>query len=133
MDTTEVRVKDLMQTKVKTVAKDATLIKASKLMRDQRLSSLIVEPDNKRDTIGIITRKDIVEALLEHAIGGTTHLVEDAMSKPAISINADLSIHNCLQIMRMVGVRRLPVMEGNTLVGIISNSDIFTKLVEKIP
>jgi CBS domain-containing protein len=34
--------------------------------------------------------------------------------------------------MRMVGVRRMPVMDGSKLVGILSDSDIFAKLIEQI-
>lgn len=34
--------------------------------------------------------------------------------------------------MRMVGIRRLPVVDGNQLVGILSNADIFGKLLENI-
>jgi len=52
------------------------------------------------------------------------------MTKPAFTVSNGLSISNCHQMMRMVGVRRLPVVDGTQLVGIISNADIFAKLVE---
>jgi CBS domain-containing protein len=54
------------------------------------------------------------------------------MTKPALSVSSGLSISNCHQMMRMVGVRRLPVVDGKKLVGILSNADIFIKLVEDI-
>jgi CBS domain-containing protein len=54
------------------------------------------------------------------------------MTKPAITVNLGMSIYNCQLLMRMVGVRRLPVIDGNQLVGILSNTDIFGKLLEDI-
>jgi len=132
MDVDRIRVKDLMKADVKTVHKDATLLTAIKMMRDFSVSSLIIEPESDGDAFGIITRKDIVEAIVMDPAGGTSLLVDDVMTKPAITVNAGLSISNCHQMMRMVGVRRLPVVNGTKLIGILSNADIFAKLAEDI-
>jgi len=132
MDMKKLIVQDLMQTNVKMVSKNTTLLAAAKMMHDLGVSSLIVEPYDDGDAFGIITRKDIIEALVTDTIGGIEDLVEDIMSKPAITVNIGLSIYSCQQLMRMVGVRRLPVLDGTDLVGILSNTDIFAKLVEGI-
>lgn len=132
MDAKKLRIKDLMQTDVKTVHKDVTLLAATKMMRDFGVSSLVVEPDDDGDAFGIITRKDIVEAIIMDANGWVSLTVDDVMTKPAITTNSSLSISNCHQLMRMVGVRRLPVVDGTNLVGILSNSNIFVKLAENI-
>jgi signal-transduction protein with cAMP-binding, CBS, and nucleotidyltransferase domain len=132
MDVNITRVKDLMQTNVKTVRKDVKMLAATKMMRDFNVSSLVVEPEDDRDTFGIITRKDIVEAIVMDPTGGISLTVDDVMTKPALSVSSGLSISNCHQMMRMVGVRRLPVVDGKKLVGILSNADIFIKLVEDI-
>jgi len=132
MDMKKLIVQDLMQTNVKMVSKNTTLLAAAKMMHDLGVSSLIVEPYDDGDAFGIITRKDIIEVLVTDTIGGIEDLVEDIMSKPAITVNIGLSIYSCQQLMRMVGVRRLPVLDGTDLVGILSNTDIFAKLVEGI-
>jgi CBS domain-containing protein len=132
MDVNITRVKDLMQTDVKTVRKDEKLLAATKMMRDFNVSSLVVEPEDERDTFGIITRKDIVEALVMDPTRGISLAVDDVMTKPALHVGSGLSISNCHRMMRMVGVRRLPVVDGTKLVGILSNADIFAKLVEDI-
>ena len=133
MDVKVLRVRDVMQKEVKTVSRNVDLTEAVNMMRDNNLSSLIVEPDDDADTFGIITRKDLIGYLIESTISETSDLVEDVMTKPAITVNMELSIYNCHQLMRMVGARRLPVTNGSTLGGIISNSDIFEKLTEGIP
>ncbi|MBW2574218.1 MAG: CBS domain-containing protein [Deltaproteobacteria bacterium] len=132
MDAKKLRAKDFMQTDVKTVHKGVTLLAATKMMRDFGLSSLVVEPDDDGDAFGIITRKDIVEAIVMDANGWESLTVDDLMTKPSITTNSSLSISHCYQLMRMVGVRRLPVVDGTNLVGILSNSDIFVKLTENI-
>ena len=132
MDANRVRVKDLMKADVKTVHKDVTLRTAIKRMHNLGVSSLIIEPENDGDAFGIITRKDVVEAIVMDPVGGTSLLVDDVMTKPAITVNSSLSISNCHQMMRMVGVRRMPVVEGTKLIGILSNANIFEKLVEDI-
>ncbi len=129
MDANKLKVKDLMQTDVKMVGKSTPLLEAAKMMRDFGVSSLIIAPDEGGVAFGIITRKDIVEALVTEASQENLQLVDDVMTKPAITVNKDFSIYNCQQLMRMVGVRRLPVIEGAELVGILSNSDIFAKLI----
>ncbi len=133
MEFNKYRVKDFMQTDIKTIEKDASLSDAAKKMRETGVSSLIVNPEGDWDACGIITRKDIVESLVEEMLDIKMLFVEDVMTKPALTVNADLSIDNCLKIMRMIGVRRLPVTDGSALAGIISNSDIFTKLIKDIP
>lgn len=132
MDVDRIRVKDLMKADVKTVHKDVTLLKATKMMHDFGVSSLIIEPESDGDAFGIITRKDVVEAIVMDPAGGPSLLVDDVMTKPAITVNSGLSISNCHQMMRMVGVRRLPVVDGTKLIGILSNANIFAKLVEGI-
>ena len=132
MDAKKVKVKDLMQTDVKIVDKSTPIMEAAKMMREFGVSSLIIEPDEEGDAFGIITRKDIVEAIVAEAPERTMKQVDDIMTQPAITVNTGLSIYHCQELMRMVGVRRLPVVDGTNLVVILSNSDIIAKLTENI-
>ena len=132
MDAKKIIVKDLMKADANTVKKEVTLFTAIKMMHDFGVSSLIIEPESDGDAFGIITRKDVVEAIVMDPAGGTSLLVDDVMTKPAFTVDSGLSISNCHQMMRMVGVRRLPVVDGSKLIGILSNANIFEKLVEDL-
>ena len=132
MDISNLCAKDLMQTEVKTVSESTSLLKAAKLMRDLNVSSLVVEPKNENDAFGIITRKDVVDALMAMLLGDIPTMVEDHMSKPVITVSPDLAIGLCYRMMKMIGIRRMPVVEGNKLFGILSNTDLYKSLVEKI-
>ena len=92
MDVNITRVGDLMQTDVKTVRKDVELLAATKKMLDFNVSSLVVEPEDNRDAFGIITRKDIVEAIVMDPTGCISLVVDDVMTKPALTVSAGLSI-----------------------------------------
>ena len=133
MQIQKLRVQDIMQQKVHTIGKRETLTAAAKKMIELKASSFVIEPHDESDAFGIITRKDMVEALLMHDEEDLAYTVEDVMSKPAITVGPNLSIGNCLKMMRMVGSRRLPVVEGTKLIGIISNTDIFRSLVSELP
>ena len=129
MNTKTVKVGDLMNRNVKFIDKNTTIISAGKQMIEKHVSSFIIKPDNQLDAFGIITRKDVVETLITAGFGETSIMVKDVMTKPSITVSPELSIHNCHQMMLMVGVRRMPVVEGNKLAGIISNSDILENIV----
>jgi len=132
MDVTDISAEELMEKEVQTVNESTTLLAAAKLLRDSKVSSLVVVPKNARDAWGIVTRKDIVEALIEESLNSSAQIVADVLSKPALTVEPSLSVLNCWQIMRMVGVRRLPVVNNGQLVGIISNSDLFDALASEI-
>lgn len=124
---------DLMHPVVKTVTESMPLEEAAKLMYDLHVSSLVIEKENERDAFGILTRKDLVETLCADLPGGDALLVQDVMTKPAITVPPELSLSHCLKLMRMAGVRRVPVVREGRLVGILSNSDVFRWCVEHVP
>ena len=129
MNIEEICVGDLMNRSVKTVVESLPLLHAARLMYETHVSSLVVEKKNKGDALGMLTRKDIVGAL---AIPGMESLlVRDVMTKPAITVTPDLALYHCIRLMRMTGVRRVPVVQDGNIVGILSNSDIFRGYVEQ--
>lgn len=129
MNAKSVKVGDMMNRDTKFIGKNISIISAGKQMIEKHVSSFIIKPDDQHDAFGIITRKDVVESLINAGMGDTSLLVKDVMTKPCLTVHPELSIYNCHQMMLMVGVRRMPVVEGNTLVGIISNSDILKNIV----
>lgn len=125
--------RDLMKKDVKTIKEMDSINRAITTMIDLGVSSLVIERNDDNDAFGMITRKDIVEALIpEIETGVEAMLVEDIMSKPVITVNPDLSIFQCYQMMRMMGVRRMPVVDDKELVGILSSTDLFHYLTKDI-
>ncbi len=132
MNVQGLRAGDLMHTGVETISEACTLAEATRLMHDRHVSSLVVERENESDALGIVTRKDVVVALLSDGHGMEPLLVRDVMSKPAITVPPELAISHCIRLMRTAGVRRMPVEKDGRLVGILSNSDLFRWLAGQL-
>lgn len=132
MDIKKLRVRDLMQTEVLTIERTATLAIAARWMEEVRCSSPVILPLDDSDAYGIVTRKDILNIMVMEVHDEFVSQVGDIMTKPAITVGPALSIENCLLLMRTTGTRRLPVVEGDKLVGMISNTDIFNRLVKEL-
>ena len=129
MNIEDICVGDIMNRSVKTVAETLSLPHAVRLMYETHVSSLVVEKENDNDALGMLTRKDIVGALTLPNM--ELLFVRDVMTKPAITVSPDLSLTHCMRLMRMTGVRRVPVVQDGRIVGILSNSDVFRVYAER--
>lgn len=103
---------------------DETLRSAARLMTEKHLHCLLVPAEPGR-VVGVITSKDIIQVLCEGEAELLDQLrVSDAMTAPALCVQEELLIEDCLKLMRMSGVRSVPVVRGLTPVGILSFTDV---------
>ena len=114
-------VKDVMNKELVTVDSTTTIKEAAKLMDKQDVGCVIVLRDNK--PIGIITERDFVKriAAVEKPLSSS---VSDVMSSPLISIEAGETIWEAAQIMKIKNIHKLPIQEGEKIIGIVTTSDI---------
>jgi CBS domain-containing protein len=120
-------VSDLMNRNVKFIREDASLIDAVRKMKEFDISSLMVESASKANGFGIITRKDLINQLIDPHPGAQHALVADVMTMPAITVPPGMSVMACVKLMKRYNIRRVPVYDGKQIIGILSNSDIFKK------
>jgi len=107
-----------------TIDPDETLRSAARLMTEKHLHCLLVPAEPGR-LVGVITSKDIIQVLCEGEAELLDQLrVKDAMTAPALCVQEELQIEDCLRLMRMSGVRSVPVVRGLTPVGILSFTDV---------
>lgn len=123
-------VSDVMHSPVATIVPTVPLADAMRRMYEDGLSCLVVDMDDPAKGHGILTQKDALNLLTDvgGALGGLT--VADAMTHPMVVLQPTYSVATCLQLMRMVGVRRAAVVRGTSVVGIVSFTDIFRFAVE---
>ena len=101
-----------------------TLRNAARLMTEKHLHCLLVPAEPGR-VVGVITSKDIIQVLCEGEPEMLDQLrVSDVMTAPALCVQEELLIEDCLRLMRMSGVRSVPVVRGLTPVGILSFTDV---------
>ncbi|MDQ1619979.1 MAG: hypothetical protein QOE19_2548 [Actinomycetota bacterium] len=104
-----------------------TLVDVARKMRDLDVGALPICGDDDR-LKGMVTDRDItVKVVAEGRDPGSVTAGELAEGKP-VTIGADDSVEETLRTMSEHGVRRLPVIDGHRLVGIVSQADVARSL-----
>ena len=127
-------VKEAMKKDVKTIRPSDTIKDAAVLMNKNRIGSLVVVSGTGTVT-GIVTERDILIDVVATGKNAEDVKVEDIMTKELITISPDKSLEDAADVMTKNKIKKLPVMEGGRLVGIITATDLICyekKLIEKI-
>lgn len=133
------KVRDLMTTHVITVGRKASLKEAARRMIEAGVSGLLVT-DEEGVLQGVITEADFVKSesgrraakrarLLrwlgqDNEVPSTERLVEDVMTADVITLSPEADHAEAARLMQKAGIKRIPVVDGGRLCGIISRSDI---------
>jgi CBS domain-containing protein len=99
-----------------TVKENITLSEAAKLMRDNKIGSIIYI--DKSSPVGILTESDVTKNF------GKTASIKDVMSKKVVTIDSEDNLQTALEIMNENKIKRIPVVSKGKLVGIITVSDL---------
>ncbi len=108
--------------------RNATVMAAARLMRDNHVGAVVVGDANGRP-VGIVTDRDMVVEVLACGLDPETILVEDIMLESLHTVSEREGVFTTIRLMREHGVRRLPVVNGTgELEGIISLDDLIALL-----
>ena len=94
---------------------------AAKMMEDAKVGAVIVMENNT--PVGIITDRDFAIKIAAHAYPITTP-VKKVMTAPLIGISPDESVLMAADLMYTRGVRKIPVIDNDTVVGILTATDL---------
>lgn len=114
---------EMMTTDPRTVRGQATIEDAARIMRDADIGDVIVLDDSGR-VAGIITDRDLVVRALADGADPAQVQVASLLDEEVISIAPDASVETALELMRDHKVRRLPVIEDERLVGVVTLGDL---------
>src|SRR6478735_1616578 len=121
--------REIMTSDVECAGVNDTVTEAARKMRDLGVGALpICGEDNRLQ--GMITDRDIVLNCVAEGMDTTQTKVRDYAGEEVVTIGADDAIEDALSTMSKHGVRRLPVIDGHDLVGMISQADIAKNLPE---
>jgi len=119
--------RDIMTQDAECVQESQSILDAAKELADRDVGAMPICGDDDR-LKGMLTDRDIVvKVLAQGKDPSSTKVSEIAEGKP-VTIGADDSIEDALRTMSEHKVRRLPVIDGHELVGIISQADIARNL-----
>jgi CBS domain-containing protein len=115
-------VRDVMMTNLQSVDAGASIRQAAAVMRDNDIGDvLVMEEGNLR---GIVTDRDIVVRALADGRQPDATPVGDVCSPELTVVDAQAEVGEAADIMGRQAVRRLPVVENNEVVGIVSLGDL---------
>jgi CBS domain-containing protein len=107
----------------------------AQLMREYHVGSIVVadEPNGKRMPAGIVTDRDIAVAVVALGLKPEVIQVGDVMNQELVAVREDAGVAETVELMRMKGLRRLPVTDSaGALVGIVAADDVLSLLAEEM-
>ena len=123
------RVKDCMGIKkVVQATPNTNLQEIAQLMNQNHVGCIPVCEEQK--VVGFVTDRDIVTRAIASRLDCNTTKVSDIMSTKVIKTTLDTKIDDAVEIMKKNQIRRLPVIDDNKIVGILSIGDIALTLDE---
>lgn len=118
-------VRDIMHMHT-SVKEDVTVADIAKIMTEKKIGSVIVE---MKKGVGILTERDITGKIVVSAKDPRKVLAKDIMSFPVKTIGPDAEIYEACRFFSEHNFRRLPVVEGGKVIGIITTRDIVRQFV----
>ena len=125
MDAKTITVGDVMTKSVISVDASMTINETAKMMEDAKVGAVIIMDNNT--PIGIVTDRDFAVKVAAHAYQITSP-VKEIMSSPLLAISSDESVRAAADLMHDRGVRKLPVIDDENVVGMITATDIVNLL-----
>ncbi len=119
-ETKLVRARDVMKTNVPTIDGMATAREAVALMKEHRVSSLLVNKRHEDDAWGLVSVRDLISGVLIPGKNAEMVNVYEIMTKPIFSVSADMDIRYVARLMQQIGMRRAPVEENGRMIGMVT-------------
>ncbi len=115
-------VRDLMSSPVRTIRVGDSVRDAVRKMNKFRIGCLVVMQGDR--PVGILTERDIMRKVIESCVDPSLIKVSDVMSTPIMTIGPETSLEEAARIMSRKHIKKLPVVEGSKLVGIVTSTDL---------
>lgn len=114
------RVKDVMQTEVLSIDGMSTAKEAAEMMRSKGVSELLVQKRNDNDAWAIVSIMDLVKKIIVPDKDAEQVFVYEIMTKPIITVPADMDIRYAIRLISRIGIHRAPVERMGELVGMVT-------------
>ncbi|MFB3738563.1 MAG: cyclic nucleotide-binding/CBS domain-containing protein [Candidatus Velamenicoccus archaeovorus] len=111
----------LMTRDVVTVTPDDRVRDALRKMIAHDIGSVVVVEGDL--AVGVFTERDVTRHVLDD-VGLLDERVGDLMTSPVVSVGVDAQVVDVFDLLTQNGIRRLPVLDGGRLVGIVTEGDL---------
>ncbi len=124
-------VRDMIRKKgseVFSIAPEATVLDALKLMAKHNIGALLVMTQGKME--GIISERDCIRKVELMGRNASDTKVSEIMTSDVITVEANQPLEECMELMIEKNFRHLPVCEGKELLGVLSVRDVLKEVIE---
>jgi CBS domain-containing protein len=116
------QIREVMTRDPKVLDIQSSLADAARLMRENDIGFVVVRDGNC--VCGVVTDRDLVIRGLAEGADPTTTTLASVYSEDIVQISADDSVEKAISLMGDKAIRRIPVMEGDEVVGVVSLGDL---------
>jgi len=124
-------VRRLLQSKpveLHAIGPDAPVLEAIKQMAQQRIGALLVMEGDR--LVGILSERDYARKVVLQGRSSKETPVRDIMTAQVVSVAPDDTCDHCMQLVTDRRIRHLPVLDGDTVVGVVSIGDLVKAVIE---
>ncbi|MEJ2762802.1 CBS domain-containing protein [Photobacterium sp. MCCC 1A19761] len=119
-----VRVRDVMMNTYAIVEGLTTVAEAVAIAKQRQVKALIVNKRHADDEYGIVLMNDIAKKVLAVDRSPERTNVYEIMTKPALSVSANMDVRYCARLFERFGISRAPVIEDGKVLGMVSYNNI---------
>ena len=124
-------VRDMIRKKghdVFTIAPEATILEALRMMADHNIGALLVASEN--EIAGIVSERDCIRKVELKGKHVKDTQVREIMTSDVITVDCSQPLEECMSLMLDKNIRHLPVYDGNELMGLVSVRDVLREVIE---
>lgn len=114
-------IREVMTASVVTADPATPVREVAALMRERNVGSVVLVRDGA--PVGIVTDRDLTVSVLADGRGGEDHAIDHA-SAPVVTGTPDMDIGQAVETLIHHGIRRLPILDGAHLTGIVTLDDL---------
>jgi signal-transduction protein with cAMP-binding, CBS, and nucleotidyltransferase domain len=115
-----IHARDVMQNEILSIDGMATAREAAAKMKSSHASEILVDRRTVDDAWGIITIMDLVKSVIIPERNADNVFVYEIMTKPVITVPAQMDIRYVIRLMQRINVRRVPVEDKGEIVGMLT-------------
>lgn len=129
MATAKDLLKEKSTTQILSVTPADTLLSAMKIMEQHNIGALLVTEGQR--LVGILSERDIVRKVELQGRTSAKTTVGEVMTSKVLYVEPAQSLEECMALMNEKNIRHLPVIQGETLLGVISIRDVLREIIHE--
>ncbi len=119
---TEYKVGEFMNKDLVQVTPDTPVKRCAEVMAAEKVSSALVT--EKKKILGIVTEKDLARKIVAKGLNADKILAKDIMTTDLVTVTSSTSLYDAMLLIEKRKIKHLPVVDGNSVVGIITAMEI---------